>query len=144
MIIYFFLSIFRLGNKVITKMEMLRTLVLLGHIQVRWFLFCFHHQKNNFKVDMKMLKEKKKVKLPDEIENLFRCNNFHSSPVYILSFSVWWTLRTMRRSVRGSSSGPRATTGRDSKTCHPYYWSIKALYTFIPTLNQFENKAQIR
>ena len=34
---------------------------------------------------MKMLKEKKKVKLPDEIENLFRYNNlvFQSSSIYI-------------------------------------------------------------
>ena len=38
--------LFRLGNKVITKMEMLRTLVLLGHIQVWGFLFCLRHQTN--------------------------------------------------------------------------------------------------
>ena len=32
-----FFLILRLGNKVITKMEMLRTLVLLGQIEVGWF-----------------------------------------------------------------------------------------------------------
>ena len=40
--------VFRLGNKVITKMEMLRTLVLLGHIQVKitLFLSCPFHDIN--------------------------------------------------------------------------------------------------
>ena len=54
-------------------MEVLRTLVLLGHIQVKKLtLLCPFHHKYKFKVDMTLLKEKKKVKLPDEIENLFR------------------------------------------------------------------------
>ena len=43
--------VFRLGNKVITKMEMLRTLVLLGHIQVKiTLLLCCPLHHNNLRL----------------------------------------------------------------------------------------------
>merc|ERR1712131_221356 len=52
----------RLENRVITKSEMLKTLVVLGHIEM----------------DLEKLSKKKKdkVKLPDEIENLFSLMDF--------------------------------------------------------------------